>query len=248
MTTTRALIFTLISIGTMFSQLAFGQAGREPTYGGKEGFVEIDGVRARYLVLAGEESQKEKPRPVWVGLHGVVGCSEHAMWAWHDAATAAGAVLIAPQGTEQRDSDGAGYNRWHFERDSRSIQQMVEEVGKTYSIDPKRMAIVGFSHGGSLTLHTLARYPEKFRFAAVIASGLSNSDGEDGLRKAAQRGVAMFYACGVDDKYAAARYSPTLTRIKELGFKTTTELLPGVGHDPRPFNKGLVEAFKAAGL
>ena len=247
MTTTRALI-TLISFSTIFSQLAFAQAGRESAYGGKEGFVEIDGVRARYLVLAGDVSKNEKPRPVWIGLHGVVGCSEHAMWAWHDAATAAGAILIAPQGTEQRESDGEGYNRWHFERDSRSLLQMVEEVGKTHPIDRERVAIVGFSHGGSLALKTVSLYPEKFHFAAVIAAGLANSADEDGLRMAAQRGVPMFYACGEDDEHVAPRYSPTLTRIKELGFKTTAEFLPKVGHDPRPFNKGLLEAYKAAGF
>jgi predicted esterase len=242
---TRTLISPIALLVTLLSQFAFGQAGRENAYGGKEGFVEIDGVRARYLVLAGEETEKGKPRPVWIGLHGIVGCSEHAMWAWHDAALAAGAILIAPQGTEHRASDGEGYSRWNFERDSRSFQLMVEKVGQTHPIDPKRVALIGFSHGGSLTFHTLANYPDKFHFAAVIASGLSNSASEEGLKKAAQR-VPLFYACGQDDKRVAARYPETLARIKELGFETTTELLPGVGHDPRPFNKGLVEAFRAA--
>ncbi|HEX8372315.1 MAG TPA: prolyl oligopeptidase family serine peptidase [Chthoniobacterales bacterium] len=244
MKTTRTLTTLIAVISTFLSQFAFGQAGRENAYGGKEGFVEMDGVKARYLVLAGEEKEKGKPRPVWIGLHGVVGCSEHAMWAWHDAAMAAGAILIAPQGTEGGE-DGGGYNRWNFERDSRSFLQMVEEVGKTHSIDPKRVALVGFSHGGSLTFHTLANNPDKFHFAAVIASGLGNSANEEGLKKAAER-VPMFYACGEDDKRAASRYPDTLAKINELGFKTTTELLPGVGHDPRPFNKSLVEAFQAA--
>ncbi len=167
------------------------QANKEPNYGSVEKFVEIDGIRSRYLVLTPAGIKKDTPPPVWIGLHGVVGCSEHAMWAWHEVANKLGMILIAPQGTELDKNEG--YNRWNYERDSRSFLLMLDDVERQQSIDRSRIAIVGFSRGAWLALHTLQRYPDKFHFAGIIAGAFWNPIEDAGLRTAASRGVTTFY-------------------------------------------------------
>lgn len=244
----RTLPFILAIILFFAAPAAFSQANKENNYGGQERFLELDGVACRYLVLFPKTPSDPlaPPPPVWIGLHGVVGCSEHAMWAWHDAAREAGAILLAPQGTAKRESDGEGYHRWDRQRDPRSFLRMLDALEKETSIDRSRIALLGFSDGGWLTLQTLAAQPDTYHFAAVIAGAFWGEIDEAGLRRAARASVPLFYACGQADVHVNADYPATLARLRALGFSVTTENPPEVYHTPRPFNASLVQAWRNA--
>lgn len=222
---------------------AYAQANKESNYGGKEKFVKIDGILSRYLVLSPAGLKKDTPAPVWIGLHGVVGCSEHAMWAWHDVATKLGVILIAPQGTEP---ESEGYNRWNDDRDSRSFLLMLDDVEREQAIDRSRISVVGFSRGAALALYTLQRYPEQFHFAGVVSGAFWGDIKDDGLRTAAARGVSTFYGCGQADKAVYRSFGPTLSRLHDLGLAVHSYNPAGVGHDPRPFNSALSFAYSQA--
>jgi poly(3-hydroxybutyrate) depolymerase len=245
-----ALLLTFVLAPFFAGPTAFAQANKENNYGGQERFVELDGVACRYLVLFPKNPPDPlaPPPPVWIGLHGVVGCSEHAMWAWHDAAREAGAILIAPQGTARRESDGEGYHRWDRQRDARSFLLMLDALEKETPIDRTRISLLGFSDGGWLTLQTLAAQPDTYHFAAVIAGAFWGEIDEAGLRRAARAPVPMplFYACGQADVHVNADYPDTLARLRDLGFSVTAENPPEVDHTPRPFNPGLLAAHRAA--
>jgi hypothetical protein len=67
------IIAVMLFVWSLTASNAYAQANKEPNYGSKEKFVEIDGVRSRYLVLSPAGLKKDTPAPVWIGLHGVVG-------------------------------------------------------------------------------------------------------------------------------------------------------------------------------
>jgi poly(3-hydroxybutyrate) depolymerase len=238
------IIAVTLFVWSMTASNAYAQANKEPNYGSKEKFVEIDGVRSRYLVLSPAGLKKDTPAPVWIGLHGVVGCSEHAMWAWHDAASKLGVILIAPQGTEP--DKGEGYNRWNDDRDSRSFLLMLDDVEREQAIDRSRISLVGFSRGAALALYTLQRYPEQFHFVGVIAGAFWGEIEDAGLRTAAARGVTTFYGCGQADRGVYRRFAATLSRLHDLGFAVHSYNPVGVAHDPRPFNSALSFAYSQA--
>lgn len=222
----------------------YAQANKEPNYGSVERFIDVDGIRSRYLLLTPEGIENGTPRAVWIGLHGVVGCSEHAMWAWNDVAKKQGVILLAPQGTEPHKDEG--YNRWNYERDSRSFLLMLDDVAQTYNIDRSRVALIGFSRGAWLALHTLQRYPQQFHFAGVISGAFWDPIEAAGLRDAAARGVSIFYGCGQADKNVYPRFQATFNQLHELGFSVVSQNPVGVTHDPRPFNAALSFAYSQA--
>ena len=50
-----------------------------------------------------------------------------------------------------------------------SIRQMIDAMVQRYSVDPKRVYIVGLSAGGAMAVVMLTAYPERFAGGAVVA-------------------------------------------------------------------------------
>jgi len=72
-----------------------------------------------------------------------------------------GAIIVAP------DSIGGG---WETPANDRAVVALLDAVQAAYRIDPKRIAVTGFSMGGAGTWHFAGKYPERFS-AAVPVSG-----------------------------------------------------------------------------
>jgi len=45
---------------------------------------------------------------------------------------------------------------------------ILEEVGKAFQVDPRRVGLIGSGHGGHLALRALAAHPERFRCAVAL--------------------------------------------------------------------------------
>lgn len=103
----------------------------------------------RALIYIPETSVQPEPMPVVVMLHGAGGTARHSMDLVREHADQLGFILLAPT------SQGSTWDlvgRRSFGADVSALDALLEEVFATYRPDPARVAIAGFSDGGSYAL------------------------------------------------------------------------------------------------
>jgi len=149
-----------------------------------EGFMQVEKVRYgmpdgmmipayifRPLQMKGA---RQHPALVWVhgGVHGDL---DLFYLEFMKPLIAQGYVIIAP---EYRGS--TGYGRGHYEAIDYGGKEVEDCIaGRDYLVDfvpevnPQRIGIIGWSHGGFITLHAIFRQPEKFK-AAVEVVGVAD--------------------------------------------------------------------------
>lgn len=114
--------------------------------------------------------------PLIVVLHG---CTQSAgefddETGWAGIADSRGALLLFPQQTESNNQSRC-FNWFLPSQTSRglgeahSIAEMVEEMKSRFSINEKKVSIVGLSAGAAMTSVMLAAYPELFSSGALVA-------------------------------------------------------------------------------
>jgi phospholipase/carboxylesterase len=88
------------------------------------------------------------PRPLVLALHGATGDSAEALRANHDAAEAAGIVVVAPS------SEGVTWDAIHgfYDTDFLHIDQALAQVFRRCAVDRHHVAISGFSDGASYAI------------------------------------------------------------------------------------------------
>ncbi|KAI0322906.1 Alpha/Beta hydrolase protein [Amylostereum chailletii] len=98
---------------------------------------------------------------------------------WREMLASAGLLVISPnyRGSQGRGHafaaaahEGVGANDWA------DCESMVDEVVRLKLADPKRLAVAGWSHGGSLTAWGVSMTKTKFK-AAVVGAGVTNWEG-----------------------------------------------------------------------
>ncbi len=102
-----------------------------------------------------------------------------------------------------------------------------------YSIDRKRIALLGFSAGCQMGWRMLAARPETFYFFGGVANGFKHGKPPvraEALRRAA-RHVPHFYAAGQADAFAGPMFRETARKLRQYGFELRTAYPAGVGHD-----------------
>lgn len=115
------------------------------------------------------------PAPLVMVLHGygASGLAQNIFFNLGSIADKEGFFLVAPEGTV----DGSGKQFWNatdnccdFERknvdDVAYLTGLVDEIGRYYAIDPKRVFLVGHSNGGAMSFRLGCDASE--RFAAIV--------------------------------------------------------------------------------
>lgn len=72
-----------------------------------------------------------------------------------------GAVMVAP--------DALGGGPWDTPQNEEAVLWLLDSVVRSYSIDPRRVIVTGFSMGGAGTWHFAGKYPERFAAAVPVA-------------------------------------------------------------------------------
>ncbi len=154
-----------------FRQLAEGFMQVEKVrYGAPDGMI-IPAYIFRPLQMKGA---KQHPALVWVhgGVHGDL---DLFYLEFMKPLIAQGYIIIAP---EYRGS--TGYGRGHYEAIDYGGKEVEDCIaGRDYLVDfvpevnPQKIGIIGWSHGGFITLHAIFRQPEKFK-AAVEVVGVAD--------------------------------------------------------------------------
>jgi predicted esterase len=113
-----------------------------------------------------------------------------------------------------------------FGDDSAQLDAALRDVFAATRVDPRYVAILGFSHGGSYALSLGTANPQLFRSIAALSPGVLIFDAE---RRGTQR---IFLAHGrKDDVQPFARTSRNfVNKLTELGYDVTFLPYDG-GHD-----------------
>ena len=125
-----------------------------------------------------------------------------------------GAIIVAP------DSLGGD---WETAENDRAVNQLLDEVIKSYKIDTKKIAVTGFSMGGRGTWHFAEKYPQRFSAAIPVAGFPPPS--------AAGWHVPVLAVHSRNDEVAP--FEPTVERIQELhknGVNAELIALSGITH------------------
>jgi dipeptidyl aminopeptidase/acylaminoacyl peptidase len=129
--------------------------------------------------------------------------------------------------------------------DLRDINAGVDEVLRTYPVDPSRLGIGGWSYGGYMTMWTVT---QTTRFhAAVAGAGIADWQSYYGENLIDQWMIPYFGASVYDDPQVYARSSP-ITYIKNV--RTPTLILVGDSDAecPAPQSYEFWHALKSLGI
>src|SRR5579862_1499632 len=97
------------------------------------------------------------------------------------------------------------------------VRQLIEREGQR-GIAAARVVLAGFSQGGAVTLYTGLRYPERLAGLMALSCYLPMSASLEAERGAANQGVPIFMAHGIDDPVLPIAMGSiardTLTRLR----------------------------------
>jgi predicted peptidase len=138
-----------------------------------------------------------------------------------------GAIIVAPDSMR---------GDWSSPENESAVNTLLEGVLAGYNVDTKKIAVTGFSMGGTGSWHFAAEYPERFSAAIPVAGRPPES--ASGWR------LPILAIHSRDDQVAPI--GPTETRIAELqksGVNAKLIALTGITHfETRRFVVGLRQA------
>jgi predicted peptidase len=133
----------------------------------------------------------------------------------HPALSDLNAIIVAP--------DALGRGDWSTPENDRAVNQLLDAVIASYSIDTKKIVVTGFSMGGRGTWFFAGKYPERFSAAIPVA----------GVPPASTTGWRMPVLAIHSRNDEVAPIAPTEQRIKELekfGVHAQLITLSGITH------------------
>ena len=130
------------------------------------------------------------------------------------ALTDLGAIIVAP------DSIDGG---WSGPENERAVQTLLEAVLNTYSVDPQKVIVTGFSMGGAGTWHWANKFPERFSAAIPVAGRPTGS--------ASAWRVPVFAVHSQNDELIPIGPAQRqIEELKELGQNAEIVVLTGITH------------------
>jgi len=163
--------------------------------------------------------------PLLVSLHGAGGKGTDMIPFWKNAAAFSGVILCCPK------SAGITWNKQDVPR----VPRIVEYLMKTYSIDPNKTLLSGFSDGGAFTYYLGFQRPDLFHYLNPMSGGFSDVFLRQGNPI---KPVPMFITHGRKDEiipfYNAKK---AINTLKRYDFPITFAEEPDAGHDMNAFKE-----------
>ena len=189
------------------------------------------GLSLRYVISIPQNYSASNPVPLVLALHyggSPNGAAQGVLLTLVQPALAdLGAIIIAPE------SLGGG---WNTANNERGVNALLEAVQATYRIDPKKIAVTGYSMGGTGVWFFAGKYPERFS-AAVPVAGMPPASAENWK-------TPVFAVHSRADEVMPI--GPTETRMAQLqkaGVRTEFVVLTGISHyETQRFVDGLRRA------
>lgn len=102
--------------------------------------------RGGFSVFVPEDYDPAREYPLVMALHGGSGHGRLFLWTWVREARSRGVILVAPTAV------GATWSLMEPEVDGAHLVRVLEQVGRTWSVDRSRVLLTGMSDGGTFTL------------------------------------------------------------------------------------------------
>ena len=184
-------------------------------------FQRTDGPPVRYAILIPTNYSPSKPVPLILALHFGVGGGD-AAGAGGDmveiligpALAQLGAIIVAPDAVR---------GNWSTPENEKAVNALLDMVLSRYAIDQKKIAVTGYSMGGTGSWHFAEKFPQRFSAAIPIAGTPPES--------AAGWRLPVLAIHSRDDQVAP--FGPTEARIAQLqkaGVNAKLIPLTGITH------------------
>jgi len=207
-----SLLTVLLSAQIQPSQLRVFQSGTHIET------VRLDNFTVRYAISIPKNYSPSEPVPLVLALHyggSPNGAAQGVLLTLvQPALSDLGAIILAPESVA-----GA----WNSAANEHIVMDLIDAVRASYSIDAKRIAVTGFSMGGTGTWFFAGKYPGLFS-AAVPVAGMPPQARSDWS-------TPVFAVHSADDEVMPI--DPTAARIKELqksGVRAELVTLAGISH------------------
>ena len=113
-------------------------------------------------------------------------------------------IIIAPEGQNQL---------WNTQHNVDKIKNLVAYTIKYWSVDPKKIAVTGYSNGGNGSWYFADHYPELFSAAIPMASSYP-------INKKLNTPLYVIHG-GKDELFSVTKTSEWVKKTKEAGSKIT---------------------------
>ena len=162
---------TALLILTLPALLALTEAGSFYWKNRNNGTILSSGDRREYLLHVPRSLDRTKPAPLVMSLHGAGGwpALQRDVSQWDELADRKGFIVVYPAG---RDSAGPRVWRMTGQSDPQYIADLIDELSRRYSIDPKRIYANGLSNGGGMSFALSCRMPERFAAIGMVGAAL----------------------------------------------------------------------------
>jgi len=183
-------------------------------------FTMSDGTSMRYGLSVPGDYSASRPRPLVLALHPGGGGSPYYGDGFLRSIFLPGLrdlapIMIAP------DVPGRA---WTDPRAEQAVLALVAAMRKEFAVDPRRIAVVGFSLGGAGTWHLSSRHADLFT-AAIVMAGRT----EEPL--AALGKIPTYVIHGRSDEVVPFAQAEERARgLEKAGRSVRFEALPGVSH------------------
>jgi predicted peptidase len=184
-------------------------------------FQRTDGPPIGYAISIPANYSPSRPVPLILALHFGVGGGDAAGAGGSmveiligPALAQLGAIIVAP--------DSVGGN-WSTPENEKAVNALLDMVFASYAIDKKRVAVTGYSMGGTGSWHFAEKFPQ--RFSAVIPIAGTPPESAAGWR------LPVLAIHSREDQVAP--FGPTEARIAQLqkaGVNARLILLTGITH------------------
>ena len=206
------------SVVAVLALMISSQAATDDTEPGVVSFLTGSGGDLYTLSLPAGEAPTA-PAPLVVSLHYGGPVSPHygsglLQSVVEPALRGLGAVMLAPD---------CGARRW---LDCESlVLSLMDEVATNYAIDARRVVLTGYSKGGIGTWDLVARHPDRFG-AAVVMAGRP----DEGLAKAGWLTPTRVVHASNDEVFPVAATQSVVSDMRAAGAPVDLEILQGVSH------------------
>ena len=180
--------------------------------------------RADYSLYVPESYTPSREWPLIVCLHGAYGRGDHFIWSWLRPAKSRRYMLLSPKSLD------VTWSILQPERDTRSIEAMLDEVCGEYAVARGRVYLSGLSDGGTFTYLLGLGRPELFAGIAPVAADFTGMM-DDMLRHKQGQNLPIHIVHGAEDHiFPVDQIRKGHGLLQRLGYNAQYTELPDWGH------------------